>query len=42
MEVEAKLSDVDDGRIATGLPVTCLLDAYPDRPYTGRVAEITP
>lgn len=42
MEVEAKLSDVDDGRIAPGLAVTCILDAYPDRPYTGRIAEITP
>jgi len=42
MQVEAKLSDVDDGRIATGLPVTCVLDAYPDRPYGGRIADITP
>lgn len=42
MEVEAKLSDVDDGRIATGLPVICVLDAYPDRTYAGRIAEITP
>jgi multidrug resistance efflux pump len=42
MEVEAKLSDVDDGRIAPGLPVVCVLDAYPDRSYPGRIAEITP
>jgi HlyD family secretion protein len=42
MEVEAKLSDVDDGRIAPGLPVVCVLDAYPDRTYPGRIAEITP
>jgi multidrug resistance efflux pump len=42
MEVEAKLSDVDDGRIAAGLAVTCVLDAYPDRAYAGRVAAITP
>ncbi len=42
MEVEAKLSDVDDGRIAAGLPVTCVLDAYPDRSYAGRIAAITP
>jgi len=42
MQVEAKLSDVDDGRIAPGLPVVCVLDAYPDRTYPGRVAEITP
>jgi multidrug resistance efflux pump len=42
MQVEAKLSDVDDGRIASGLPVTCVLDAYPDRTYGGRIVEITP
>lgn len=42
MEVEAKLSDVDDGRIAPGLPVVCVLDAYPERTYSGRIAEITP
>jgi len=42
MEVEAKLSDVDDGRIAPGLPAVCVLDAYPERTYPGRIAEITP
>ena len=42
MQVEAKLSDVDDGRIVVGLPVACILDAYPERTYTGRIAEITP
>jgi multidrug resistance efflux pump len=42
LQVEAKLSDVDDGRIATGLPVTCVLDAYPDRAYVARISEITP
>jgi multidrug resistance efflux pump len=42
MRVVAKLSDVDDGRIVPGLPVTCTLDAYPDREYAGRVGEIMP
>ena len=42
MQVEAKLSDVDDGRIVAGLLARCVLDAYPDRSYAGRVAEITP
>lgn len=42
MQVEAKLSDVDDGRIVSGLPVSCILDAYPERTYLGRIAEITP
>ncbi len=42
MQVEAKLSDVDDGRISPGLPAICVIDAYPDHPYSGRIAEITP
>jgi multidrug resistance efflux pump len=42
LQVEAKLSDVDDGRIATELPVICVLDAYPDRTYAAKIAEITP
>jgi len=42
MQVEAKLSDVDDGRIGPGLPASCVLDAYPERTYAGRIAEITP
>lgn len=42
MRVDAKLSDVDDGRIAPALPVACILDAYPDRTYTGHITEITP
>ncbi|HUH05587.1 MAG TPA: efflux RND transporter periplasmic adaptor subunit [Kofleriaceae bacterium] len=41
MEVVAQLSDVDDGRIAVDMPVRCVLDAYPDRPFTGRIAEIS-
>jgi HlyD family secretion protein len=42
MIVEANLSDVDDGRIAPGMEVICTLDAYPNTPYRGRVAEISP
>jgi HlyD family secretion protein len=42
MRVSAKLSDVDDGRIAPGLPATCTLDAYPDRTFRGRIADIMP
>lgn len=42
MGVTAKLSDVDDGRITTGEPVVCTLDAYPDRTYAGRIADIMP
>jgi HlyD family secretion protein len=42
MEVEAALSDVDDGRIRAGMPATCTVDAYADRPIRGAVKEISP
>ncbi|HSG41045.1 MAG TPA: efflux RND transporter periplasmic adaptor subunit [Thermoanaerobaculia bacterium] len=42
MIVEASLSDVDDGRIAPGMPVICSLDAFPDRTFRGRVVDISP
>ncbi len=42
MYVEGKLSDVDDGRITPGLPASCVLDAYPDRTYNGKITDITP
>ena len=42
MVVEASLSDVDDGRIAPGMRVLCVLDAYPSVVFPGRVVEITP
>ncbi|HKQ60564.1 MAG TPA: efflux RND transporter periplasmic adaptor subunit [Candidatus Polarisedimenticolaceae bacterium] len=42
MQVVARLSDVDDGKIAPGMAVTCTLDAYPDRSYAGHVTEIAP
>ncbi len=42
MKVVARLSDVDDGRIAIDAPAECTLDAYPDPRFTGRVTEIAP
>jgi HlyD family secretion protein len=42
MGVTAKLSDVDDGKVTPGEPVICTLDAYPDRTFPGRIAEIMP
>lgn len=42
MRVAAKLSDVDDGRIESGARATCTLDAFPEKTYVGRVAEIMP
>jgi len=42
MRVEAKLSDVDDGRVAIGMPATCYLDMVPGVAFPGRVVELTP
>ncbi|MEM7480153.1 MAG: efflux RND transporter periplasmic adaptor subunit [Acidobacteriota bacterium] len=42
MRVDARLADVDDGRVVPGMAVRCTLDAYPERIYPGRVAQIAP
>jgi multidrug resistance efflux pump len=42
MKVAARLSDVDDGRIATGYRAVCTLDAYPETTFAGKVTEIAP
>ncbi|MGZ8730176.1 MAG: HlyD family secretion protein [Thermoanaerobaculia bacterium] len=41
IRVNAALADVDDGKIATGMPVTVTLDGYPDLEFTGRIASIS-
>lgn len=41
MRVNATLADVDDGKIAAGMPVTVTLDGYPDLQFTGRVSSIS-
>lgn len=41
IRVTAGLADVDDGKIAKGMPVTITLDGYPDVQYTGRIAAIS-
>jgi multidrug efflux pump subunit AcrA (membrane-fusion protein) len=42
MQVEALLSDVDDGKIAPGMRAVCVLDTYPEERFEGVVVEITP
>jgi HlyD family secretion protein len=42
MQVNARLSDVDDRKIATGMRAICTLDSYPDETYEGEVTEIAP
>ena len=41
IRLKASLADVDDGKIATGMPVVVTLDGYPDVNYTGRIAAIS-
>jgi HlyD family secretion protein len=40
MEVEAVLTEADNGRIAAGMSARCILDTYPDRVFEGRVADV--
>jgi HlyD family secretion protein len=39
--VKAALPDVDDGKVAVGMPVTVTLDGFPDLKFTGRIATIS-
>jgi len=41
LRVNAALADVDDGRIAVGMPATIVLDGYPDMTFHGRVSSIS-
>jgi multidrug resistance efflux pump len=41
LQVTASLADVDDRKIAVGMPATIILDAYSDIRSTGRVAAIS-
>lgn len=41
LEVDAALADVDDGRLAVGMPATVILDAYPALRFTGKVVQIS-
>ena len=42
MVVEAKLSDVDEGRIQPGMQAQCVVDAFADRPLKGTVRAVSP
>jgi hypothetical protein len=42
MQVEADLSDVDDGRAAVAMTGTCTLDAYAAEPIPCTVKDLTP
>ncbi|HSN27025.1 MAG TPA: hypothetical protein VLT45_12080 [Kofleriaceae bacterium] len=42
MQVQADLSDVDDGRAAVAMTGTCTLDAYPSEPIACTVKDLTP
>lgn len=40
MRVTAALSDVDDGKVAVGMPVVVTLDGYPDLQFRGKISSI--
>jgi len=42
MRIEAKLDDVDDGRVSVGDRATCTMDAYPDIPIACEITDLTP
>ena len=42
MKVAAILSDVDDGRVVSGMSAVCTLDTYPELPFPATVVEVTP
>jgi multidrug resistance efflux pump len=41
IRVNAALADVDDGKIANGMPVTVTLDGYPSIAYHGHISAIS-
>lgn len=41
LRVKAGLADVDDGKIAAGMPVTITLDAFPQVQYHGKISTIS-
>jgi multidrug efflux pump subunit AcrA (membrane-fusion protein) len=41
LRVSAALADVDDGRIAVGMPVSVVLDGYPEQTFNGKVTSIS-
>ena len=41
IRVTAALADVDDRKVAVGMPATVILDAYPGTSYTGKISWIS-
>lgn len=41
IRVRAALADVDDGKIARGMPAAVTLDGFPDMTFTGRIEAIS-
>lgn len=40
MQVESRIDEADIGRMRPGLPVSFTVDAFPDRAFEGRVAQV--
>jgi HlyD family secretion protein len=42
MQVRARLADVDEGAVRTGMAAECVLDAYASRRFKAQVAQVSP
>jgi HlyD family secretion protein len=42
VQVEALVDETDVGKVQPGIPVTVIVDAYPNRPFDGSVLKIEP
>lgn len=42
MQVDARLSDLDDGAVREGMAAECTLDAFPKRRFRGTVRRVSP
>ena len=40
MQVDTSVGEADVGRLTAGMPATFTVDAYPNKPFTGRVRQI--
>jgi multidrug efflux pump subunit AcrA (membrane-fusion protein) len=42
LQLKGKIEEIERGRLVPGLPVRMLLDPFPEKPFTGKLAGITP
>lgn len=42
VQIRTRIDETDIGKVRPGLPATIVVDAYPNRPFSGRVLKIEP